>query len=48
VVIEPDPARALESACRASGPRDAVLAAGSLFLVGDIKKALLEGKLEIT
>ena len=48
VVIEPDPARALESACRASGPRDAVLAVGSLFLVGDIKKALLEGKLEIT
>ncbi len=40
VVVEPDPVRALEAACRASSPDDAVLAAGSLFLVGAIKQAL--------
>jgi dihydrofolate synthase / folylpolyglutamate synthase len=41
VVSEPDPAQALESALRDSAPEDIVLAAGSLFLVGAIKKALL-------
>jgi dihydrofolate synthase/folylpolyglutamate synthase len=39
--VEPHPARALARAWRASGPEDVVLAAGSLFLVGDIKKAFL-------
>jgi dihydrofolate synthase/folylpolyglutamate synthase len=43
--VEPEPARALESACRASSPEDVVLVVGSLFLVGAIKEALLEGRL---
>lgn len=47
IVVEPDPARAFESACRASSPDDVVLASGSLFLVGAIKKALREGRLEL-
>lgn len=45
--VEPDPARALELACQASHPEDIVLAAGSLFLVGDIRRAWLEGRLKI-
>jgi dihydrofolate synthase/folylpolyglutamate synthase len=40
VVLEPEPARALEAALRESGPDDVILAAGSLFLVGEIKQAL--------
>ncbi len=48
LAVELEPARALESACRASSPGDVVLATGSLFLVGAIKRALLEGKLEIS
>jgi dihydrofolate synthase/folylpolyglutamate synthase len=40
VVIEPDPARALELACQESAQEDIVLAAGSLFLVGALKRAL--------
>ena len=47
LVTEPDPARALEMAFRASEPGDVVLAAGSLFLVGAIKKAQAEGRLKI-
>lgn len=47
IVVEPEPARALERACQASSPDDIVFASGSLFLVGDIKRALLEGKLEL-
>ncbi len=47
VIMEPEPAQALESACRASPPEGVVLASGSLFLVGAIKKALLEGRLTI-
>jgi len=46
-VIEPDPARALELAWKASPPEGAILACGSLFLVGAIKQALLEGRLRI-
>ena len=34
VVVEPEPARALEDACQASSSDDVVLACGSLFLVG--------------
>lgn len=45
LVLEPDPARALESACQASSPEDVVIVLGSLFLVGAIKKGLLEGRL---
>jgi len=46
-VIEPDPPRAVELACRASAPDDVVLATGSLFLVGEVKKALGEGRLKL-
>jgi dihydrofolate synthase / folylpolyglutamate synthase len=46
VVTEPDPVLALEAARRASAPGDVVLACGSLFLVGALKKALLEGRLQ--
>ena len=42
VALEPDPARALENALAESAPDDIILAAGSLFLVGEIKKALLQ------
>jgi len=45
LVVEPEPARALERACQASGDEDVVLAVGSLFLVGDIKRAMREGRL---
>ncbi|HZT71029.1 MAG TPA: folylpolyglutamate synthase/dihydrofolate synthase family protein [Terriglobia bacterium] len=44
-VIEPDPVRALEQAVFSSAPEDIVLVAGSLFLVGAIKKAVLTGRL---
>lgn len=44
-IVEPDPARALELAVEASAPEDVVLVAGSLFLVGDVKKAISEGRL---
>jgi dihydrofolate synthase/folylpolyglutamate synthase len=47
IVIEAEPRRALERAYQVSAPEDVVLAAGSLFLVGAIKKAWREGKLEI-
>ena len=47
VTLERDPVAALERAVRESGPEDVVLAAGSLFLVGEIKKALLAGTLEL-
>ena len=45
VFAEPDPVRALEQAASASLPEDVVLVAGSLFLVGAVKKAVLEGRL---
>ncbi len=44
-VIEPDPVRALEQAAYSSLPDDVILVAGSLFLVGAIKKAILHGRL---
>ena len=47
VIIESDPARALEEACCASSPEDVVLVLGSLFLVGAVKKALAEGTLRL-
>ncbi len=45
-VIEPDPARALEQAIFSSLPDAIILVAGSLFLVGAVKKAVLEGRIE--
>jgi len=45
-IVEPDPARALERAVYSSLPDDVVLVAGSLFLVGAIKKAIAEGRLD--
>lgn len=45
--IEVNPIRALERACDASSPEDVVLVAGSLFLVGAIKKAQGEEKLNL-
>jgi folylpolyglutamate synthase/dihydropteroate synthase len=46
-VIEPEPSVAVERACRASANEDAVMIVGSLFLVGAVKKALLEGQLQL-
>ncbi|PYV32667.1 MAG: bifunctional folylpolyglutamate synthase/dihydrofolate synthase [Acidobacteria bacterium] len=47
VRLEDDPVRALERALAESAPDDVVLAAGSLFLVGAIKKAQQEGRLKL-
>ena len=43
-IMEPDPVRALEQAAFSSLPDDVILVAGSLFLVGAVKKAVLEGR----
>jgi dihydrofolate synthase/folylpolyglutamate synthase len=47
VFLEPEPATALARACQASAPEDVVLAAGSLFLVGALKKSLEGGTLNL-
>jgi dihydrofolate synthase / folylpolyglutamate synthase len=47
VRVEPNPAQALLRACAASAADDVVLAFGSLFLVGAIKKTLGEGTLHL-
>jgi dihydrofolate synthase/folylpolyglutamate synthase len=47
VFLEAAPPRALERACRASSPEDVVLAVGSLFLVGAIKKAFGTGEVRV-
>ncbi len=47
LVIEPEPCRAVARACQASANEDAVVIIGSLFLVGAVKKALLEGQLQL-
>jgi dihydrofolate synthase/folylpolyglutamate synthase len=47
LVIEPEPAMAVARACQASSNEDAVVIIGSLFLVGAVKKALLEGQLQL-
>ena len=47
IVIETDPARALEHACGEASAEDVVLVAGSLFLVGAVKLALLEKRLDL-
>ena len=46
-LIQPEPAAALLEAWRASSPDDVILVAGSLFLVGAIKKAQQEGSLKL-
>ena len=47
LVIEPEPCLAVARACQASSNEDAVMVIGSLFLVGAVKKALLEGQLQL-
>jgi dihydrofolate synthase/folylpolyglutamate synthase len=47
LVIEPLTARAVARAVAASAPEDVVLVAGSLFLVGEIKRAILNHTLQI-
>jgi len=47
LVIEPEPSVAVECAYRASSSADVVMVVGSLFLVGAVKKALLEGQLQL-
>jgi dihydrofolate synthase/folylpolyglutamate synthase len=47
LVIEPEPSLAVARACQASSQEDAVMIIGSLFLVGAVKKALLEGQLQL-
>jgi len=47
LVIEPEPCQAVTRACQASSREDAVMVIGSLFLVGAVKKALLEGRLQL-
>ncbi len=44
ILTEPDVGSALELARRLAGARTPILAAGSLFLVGEIKRALSRGK----
>jgi dihydrofolate synthase/folylpolyglutamate synthase len=47
LVIEPEPSVAVARACQASSSEDAVMIIGSLYLVGAVKKALLEGQLQL-
>jgi dihydrofolate synthase/folylpolyglutamate synthase len=45
--VEPEPSVAVARACQAGSKEDVVLIVGSLFLVGAVKKALLEGQLRL-
>ena len=47
LVIEPEPAAAVARACQASSGDDVVIIIGSLYLVGAVKKALVEGQLQL-
>jgi dihydrofolate synthase/folylpolyglutamate synthase len=47
MVVEPSAAQAVARALAASAPDDVVLAAGSLFLVGEIKRGVLDGSIPI-
>lgn len=47
IVVEPNPARALERACRDGSSSDVVMVTGSLFLVGSIKRALAEKEIDL-
>jgi folylpolyglutamate synthase/dihydropteroate synthase len=44
ILTEPDVGKALELAKRLAGARTPILAAGSLFLVGEIKRTLSRGR----
>jgi folylpolyglutamate synthase/dihydropteroate synthase len=44
ILTEPDVGKALELAKRLAGGRTPILAAGSLFLVGEIKRTLSLGQ----
>lgn len=46
-IQEPDPVAALRRACEDAGEGELVMATGSLFLVGAIRQALLEGRLRL-
>lgn len=48
LVLEPEPAAAIERACRATGDNDVVLVAGSLYLVGAIQQVLSKLSLEVS
>jgi len=47
LVIEPEPSAAVVRACQASSENDVVIIIGSLYLVGAVKKALVEGRLQL-
>ena len=47
LVIEAEPSVAVARACQASSDDDVVIIIGSLYLVGAVKKALLEGELQL-
>lgn len=47
IVIEMDPTRAVEEACRASAEEDVVLVTGSLFLVGSVEESQRAGALNL-
>jgi dihydrofolate synthase/folylpolyglutamate synthase len=47
LVIEPEPSVAVARACQASSGEDVVIIIGSLYLVGAVKKALLDGQLQL-
>jgi dihydrofolate synthase/folylpolyglutamate synthase len=47
LIIESTAVRAAARALAASAPEDVVLAAGSLFLVGEIKRGILDGTLQL-
>ncbi len=47
LITEPRAAQAVARALAASRPEDVILAAGSLFLVGEIKKGILDGSIVI-
>ncbi len=46
-VIQPDPVRAVEAAFQSSAEDDVVLVSGSLFLVGAVMQASMEGRLAL-
>jgi len=47
LVIENEPSLAVARACQASSEDDVVVIIGSLYLVGAVKKALMEGQLQL-
>jgi len=47
LVVEPEPAVAVARACQESSEDDVVIIIGSLYLVGAVKRALLQGQLQL-